>query len=155
MKKAILFLTLCAAIAAAQTSPEKKAQPKASAKTVQKSVPAAASAKPAPPVVQLLAIPKEAVAQTDGTFKYTDKGGKRWVFSNTFFGVSRMEDMSDPSAPPPVKQAAAFDNFRDDGEVVHFERKTPFGPLQWERKKAELTDEERTAIAAFKPAVKK
>ena len=153
MKKAILFLTLCAAIAAAQTSSEKKAQPKASAKAVQKSVPA--NAKPSPPVVQLLAIPKEAVAQTDGTFKYTDKAGKRWLFSNTFFGVSRMEDMSDPSAPPPVKQAAAFDNFRDDGEVIHFERKTPFGPLQWERKKAELTDEERTAIAAFKPAEKK
>ncbi len=154
MKKAILFLTLCAAIAAAQTSPEKKTQPKASAKTAQKGMPAANS-KPVPPVVQLLVIPKEAVAQTDGTFKYTDKGGKRWVFSNTFFGVSRMEDMSDPAAPSPVKQAAAFDNFRDDGEVIHFERKTPFGPLQWERKKAELTEEERTAIVAFKPAEKK
>src|SRR5258708_262596 len=110
MKKAILFLTLCGAVAAAQTSAGKKAAPKAQAK--------AAPAKPAQPVVQPVVIPKEAVAQPDGTFKYTDKDGRRWVFANTFFGISRMEDMSDPNASAtPAKQAPSFDKVTEDGDV--------------------------------------
>ena len=135
---------------AAQASAEKKA--------AQKNPPRAATAarKPAPPVVQPLVIPKDAVAQPDGTFRYTDKSGHRWIFSNSPFGVSRMQDMSDPAATAdPARQVTSFDKFTEDGDVIRFERATPFGPLKWERKKTELTDEERQAIAAFKPAEKK
>jgi glucose/arabinose dehydrogenase len=162
MKKAILFLILCAAIAGAQTTTDntttdKKPAPKAPAKTQAKTAPKAApaaAAKPASPVVKPLVIPKEAVQQPDGSYKYTDKDGKRWVYNNMFFGVSRMEDMSDPNAAP-VKQAPTFDKFTEDGETIRFERAGPFGPMKWERKKSELTDEERQAIANFKAAEKK
>ena len=170
MKKAILFLTLCVATAGAQTTSDnnttdKKPAPNASAKTqaktsakteaktAAKAAPNAA-AKPAPPVAKPLVIPQEAVKQPDGSYKYTDKDGKRWVYNNMFSGVSRMEDMSDPNAPP-VKQAPTFDKFTEDGDTIRFERAGPFGPIRWERKKSELTDEERQAIANFKPAEKK
>jgi hypothetical protein len=170
MKKAILFLTLCAATAGAQTTadttttdkkpapkaPEKtqaKTQAKNQAKTAAKAAPVAA-VKPAPPMAKPLVIPKEAVQQPDGSYKYTDKDGKRWIYNNTAFGVSRMQDMSDPNAAP-VKQAPAFDKFTEDGDIIRFERTGPFGPMKWERKKSELTDEERQAIANFKPAEKK
>jgi hypothetical protein len=162
MKKALLFLTLCAATAGAQTTTDntttdKKPAPKAPAKTQAKTAPKAApaaAAKPAPTVVKPLVIPKEAVQQQDGSYKYTDKDGKRWIYKNMFFGVSRMEDMSDPNAAP-VKQGPTFDKFTDDGETIRFERAGPFGPMKWERKKSELTDEERQAIANFKSAEKK
>jgi hypothetical protein len=162
MKKTILFLTLCAATAGAQTTADtsttdKKPAPNTPAKnqpkTAEKAAPAAA-VKPAPPVVKPMVIPKEAVQQPDGSYTYTDKDGKRWIYKNMFFGLSRMEDMSDPNAVP-VKRAPAFDKFTDDGETIHFERAGPFGPMKWERKKSELTDEEQQAIANFKPAEKK
>jgi hypothetical protein len=156
MRKAFLFLTLCVAMAAAQTTADKtatdkKPASKAPAKTAAKAAPAA---KPVPPVVHPLVIPKEAVKQPDGSYKYTDKDGKRWIYNNMFAGVSRMEDMSDPNAVP-VKQAPPFDKFTEDGDTIRFERAGPFGPMKWERKKSELTEEERQAIANFKPAEKK
>jgi len=169
MKKAFLFLILCVAMGAQTTADnntsDKKPAPKASvktqatapataqAKTAAKAAPAA-PAKPAPPVAKPLVIPKEAVKQSDGSYKHTDKDGKRWVYNNMFFGVSRMEDMSDPNAAP-VKQAPTFDKFTEDGDTIRFERAGPFGPMKWERKKSELTEEERQAIANFKPAEKK
>ena len=33
------------------------------------------------------------------------------------------------------------------GDVVRFERKTPFGTAKWEKKKSELTDDERRILA--------
>ena len=160
MKKAIVLLTVWAAVAVAQTAVEKTTQPQAAAKGAKtaprggKTVPpAAAPAKPVTRMAVPLEIPKEAIKQPDGGYKFTDKNGKRWVYNQTFGGVSRMDDMSDPAAPR-VKQAAAFDKFSDDGEVIHFERQGPFGPMKWDRKKAELTEEERNAIATFKPAEK-
>src|SRR5258708_27073480 len=144
MKKATLFLPLCSTVAVAQAPAEKKPAPKAAAKPAPKTAVAAAPAKPAPPLAQPLVIPKDAVVQSDGTYKYTDKDGRRWVYSNTFFGLSRMEDMSDPNAAAvPAKQAPVFDKVTADGDVFHFERITPFGPLKWDRRKAELSDEER------------
>lgn len=102
------------------------------------------TAKKAPPTVQPLTIPKDAVANPDGTYAYTDKAGKKWTYSKTPFGVSRIEDMgpAQPSAfatTPKEQLIKATDN----GETVKFERKTPFGTTNWEKKKSELTDEER------------
>jgi hypothetical protein len=148
MKKAILFLTLCTGFAVAQTATVGKAAPKAAPK-------ATTPAKPAAPIAQPLVIPKDAVAQPEGTYKYTDKQGRHWVFSNTPFGVSRMEDVTNPNAPAAEKQAPSFDKFTEDSDVIHFERQSPFGSMKWDRKKSELSEEERQAIANFKPAEKK
>ena len=35
-------------------------------------------------------IPKDAVANADGTWSWTDKQGKHWTYKNTPFGVSRV-----------------------------------------------------------------
>ena len=38
----------------------------------------------------------------------------------------------------------------DKGDTVRFERPSPFGPMGWEKKKSELTDEERRIFDAYK-----
>jgi hypothetical protein len=41
----------------------------------------------------------------------------------------------------------------DLGDSVQFQRPTPFGPQKWVRKKSELTDDEKAALAlGTKPA---
>jgi len=98
--------------------------------------------KPQPSTIQPVVIPKDAVANPDGTYSYTDKAGKKWLYGNTPFGISKVEDMRGMNGGPatPVEQLVTS---TDNGETVKFERRTPFGPAKWERKKSELTDEER------------
>jgi hypothetical protein len=47
---------------------------------------------------QALTIPKDAKANADGTYSWTDKQGKKWVYINTPFGVSRTLE---PDRPKP------------------------------------------------------
>jgi hypothetical protein len=56
-----------------------------------------------------------------------------------------MEDRGDAATPadkaapvPPVHVKAV-----EDGDTVHFERPGPFGLYRWDRKKSELSEEER------------
>ena len=106
----------------------------------------ATTAKAAVPVVQPLVIPKDATANSDGTYSYTDKAGKKWIFSKTPFGISKVQDMTGTApmmpAAPPGQFMKAFDN----GDTVKFERQSPFGTTKWEKKKSELTDEERAVV---------
>ncbi len=99
----------------------------------------AAVKKPAP-----LTIPKDAVKNPDGTYSYTDKEGKKWRYVNTAFGVMRSEDNPDApaSAIPPAQWTKATDN----GDTVIFEKPTPFGPARMEKKKSDLTPEERAFL---------
>jgi hypothetical protein len=99
----------------------------------------AAAKKPAP-----LTIPKDAVKNPDGTYSYTDKEGKKWRYVNTAFGVMRSEDNPDApaSAIPPAQWTKATDN----GDTVIFEKPTPFGPARMEKKKSDLTPEERAFL---------
>lgn len=104
-----------------------------------------AAAKPAIPVAQPLVIPKEAVANADGSYAYTDKSGRKWIYNKTPFGVSRMQDMgvAGSSATEPKGQfVKAFES----GDSVRFERQSPFGTTKWEKKKTDLTDEERSIL---------
>ncbi|MGD1072337.1 MAG: hypothetical protein ABSB15_19610 [Bryobacteraceae bacterium] len=131
MKTSITLLTLFATGLLMAQSDQKPADKDTSKKAAAKKL-------------QPLSIPKDAVQNLDGTYSYTDKAGKKWKYVNTPFGVMRSEDSTDGPAPAaaPVRWTKATDN----GETVTFERQTPFGPVRAEKKKSDLTADERAFL---------
>lgn len=89
---------------------------------------------------QTVTIPKDAVANPDGTYSYTDKEGKKWIYLKTPFGTMKrpVDGAATRTASDPVPTKAI-----DKGDTVRFERKSPFGTVTWEKKKSELSDDER------------
>lgn len=132
MKKTVLILMLAASVAVPATTKKKVAAKKTDAP--------AATIKP-------LVIPSDATPNPDGTYSYTDKQGKKWIFSKTPFGISRIEDTTATQSVQPAPSRAQFITAVDSGDTVKFTRKTPFGETKWEKKKSDLNDEERTALA--------
>jgi glucose/arabinose dehydrogenase len=134
-----------------KTTAVKKAAPKVAAPKV--AAPKVA-AKPAPavPVAQPLTIPTDATANPDGTYSYTDKAGKQWTYSKTPFGVSKTQTAVAGSggamAAAPMEQTVKS---TDRGDTVLFEKPSPFGTSKWEKKKSELTDEERSIFQSQHP----
>jgi hypothetical protein len=108
-----------------------------------------ASSKPAA-TSQVVTIPKDAVKDPDANlWRYTDKDGKKWTYTTSPFGVIKTavdDSTNKPVAPPPVKPKAI-----DKGDSVAFERPTPFGPMKWEKKKTDLTEEERQLFESQNP----
>lgn len=91
-------------------------------------------------------IPKDAVKNADGTWSYTDKQGRKWVYVNTPFGVMKTDVTDAESRPVPPLNAST--KVFDKGETFRFEQPGPFGPVAWEKKKSDLTDQERQLIEA-------
>jgi hypothetical protein len=91
-------------------------------------------------------IPAGAVERDPGRFFYTDKDGKKWIYVRTPFGISRLEDKPAVSAPPQASQPLDNVKVTESGDTVTFERATSFGVSQWQKKKADLTDEEKAAL---------
>jgi hypothetical protein len=85
-------------------------------------------------------VPAGAVKAGDGSFHYTDRQGKKWIYRQTPFGMSRAEDRPVEAmaveVPPGMKAT-------DDGDAVRFERPGPFGTYRWQRKKTDLSDMEQ------------
>jgi hypothetical protein len=106
----------------------------------------------APTASEILQIPKDAMARPDGSFLWTDKDGKQWAFRQSPFGVMKYPAPAQADAPP-AAPAAVNKNVRviDKGETVRFEKPTPFGVVAYEKKKTELTDDERRMYEASKP----
>src|ERR1019366_4705254 len=119
--------------------PATKAAPKAAAKAAPK---ATDGAKPLP-------IPAEAVLAADGDYHYTDPQGKKWIYRKTPFGVTHMEETPEPASAKAAAAAAdaAFIKATEDGDIVRFERHGPFGLWKWEKKKSELDEGEKAALA--------
>ncbi len=117
------------------------------AQTTKKAAPRT-SAKPAPRVAQPLVLPKDATPNPDGSYSWTDKAGKKWLFSKTPFGLSRIED----TGASPASAASSSLKVTDLGEKIRFERPSPFGTNRYEKNKADLTDEERAIVAAQQQA---
>jgi hypothetical protein len=134
--KALACLFLAAAALAAQATGGSGA---ASAKKSKKvAAPAKTATTPQP-----LTIPKDAVANANGTFTWTDKQGKKWNYVQTPFGVMRSEISASPASDAsPLAGVKAF----DEGDKVRFERPSTFGPIKWEKNKTELTDDERNLL---------
>jgi hypothetical protein len=109
-------------------------------------------AKPAP-APQRMTIPKDAVKEANGSWSYTDAQGKKWVYRESPFGVMRTAaPETGADARPNPKQPTAAIKVTDKGDTVQFERATPFGPTRWEKKKSDLTDDERKMFDAQYPS---
>lgn len=119
-------------------------------------------------------VPKGAVEISPGVFRYADVAGKTWFYRSTPFGYVRTADegtkgRADASAATPaaapVETSSPFGKSKavaspsaaapdradlvkatEDGDVVRFERKSPFGIYKWTRKKTELTAAEQDAF---------
>ncbi len=139
MKSVITVIILCAAAICAPAQTKKKEN--------------TASAP------QVVTIPKDAVQNPDGTYGYTDKNGKKWTYIKTPFGVIKnvapdtpasTDPPADSDSPKPVDSSTkATDSLTkaiDKGDTVRFERTSPFGVVSWEKKKSELTEDERQIL---------
>jgi hypothetical protein len=71
-----------------------------------------------------------------------DKEGTRWTYAKTPFGVMRSRTSSAPVATTLPSDVKVF----DEGDKVRFERPTPFGVMKTEKKKSDLTDDERNLL---------
>ena len=148
MKRLILFVLFGCYAAAAQDQPAAPAKPKPSAskkKTTKTTAPAANT-------VQPLTIPKDATPNPDGSYSYTDKSGSKWLYNKTPFGVSRIQDTSGSATPAfaAVPQSQLI-RTTDQGDTVRFAKQSPFGTTTWEKKKTEMTEEERTIFQSQHP----
>ena len=98
------------------------------------------------PRATVLTVPKDAVKNADGTWNYTDKQGRKWVYVTTPFGIMKTDVTDAESRPaPPLNPATKV---IDKGDSVRFEQPGPFGAIAWEKKKSELTDQERQMVDA-------
>jgi hypothetical protein len=92
------------------------------------------------PVAAQPVIPKDATPLPDGSYRYVDKSGKKWIYRNTPFGVSKSEERPGP----PIAQISDDPAKTEDlGDSVRFTRPTPFGPKVWTKKKTDLDTYEK------------
>jgi hypothetical protein len=151
--KTIALTLIAAALGFAQTTDSKATSDKTSApaKKSQSTAPQAKSSaaqKPAPSQkanAPVLTVPEGAKLVEPNTYRFTDSGGKTWMYRQTPFGISRWEDTPAAATPQPAPQSQPT-TVTDLGDSVRFERKTAFGVSQWVRKKTELTDEEKALL---------
>jgi hypothetical protein len=138
-----IFISALALSAQDSQAPQKQAAPTPRPK-------AAASAVPAVPKVtdgsKPMPIPATAVLGADGDFHYTDAQGKNWIYRKTPFGVTRLEDSPERTAAQAAAASGAGIKATEDGDVVHFERKGPFGLWKWDKKKSDLDEGEKAAL---------
>ncbi|HLK68882.1 MAG TPA: hypothetical protein VKU19_35870 [Bryobacteraceae bacterium] len=86
-------------------------------------------------------IPAAAVKSSDGSYLYTDRQGKKWIYRKTPFGIARFEDK--PAPDPAAAARYAGVKATADGDMIRFERPGPFGVYKWQRKKTELDEMEQ------------
>ena len=120
-----------------------------------------------------VSVPKGATEIQPGVYKHTDASGKTFIFRKTPFGIVKSPEGADKaensnaaaidtphvtSKPSAGATASPFGDVNkpaksqdvkvvDRGEVLEFERPSPFGSYKWKAKKTELTVEEREAWA--------
>ena len=141
-----LFAVFVSALALSAQDPQanppvkKPAAPKAPAKTAPKAPKVTDASRP-------MSIPAQAVLAADGDYHYTDPQGKKWIYRKTPFGVARMEDTPQLTSAKAAAAPSALIRATEDGDIVRFERKGPFGLWKWEKKKSELDEGEKAALA--------
>src|SRR5579862_622771 len=79
----------------------------------------------APASTSVSSVPKDAVKNADGTWNYTDKQGRKWVYVNTPFDIMKT-DVTDAENRPEAPLSTAT-KVIDKGESVRFEQPGPFG----------------------------
>ncbi len=151
MKFFFAFVLITAAWAADEPKTGKARTPAKAEKsgTASRSAPAQKAAAPAP-AAQELKVPAGAVPAGAGTWNYTDPQGKKWIYRQTPFGLSRVEDKA-PDPEEALKQSEGI-SVVSVGPVVQFERPGPFGMYRWQRKADELNEAEKAAVERFRSA---
>jgi hypothetical protein len=113
-----------------------------------------------------LSIPAGAVEVSPGVYKHTDPNGKESIYRKTPFGIVKMNSEAKPAETIPVERGNPFGdgksasskitppivNVIEEGDMVRFERSTPFGPSRWTRKKSELNEDEREMLERSRTA---
>jgi len=95
----------------------------------------------------LPSVPAGAEEVGPNLYHYTDAQGKSWMYRKSPFGVSKWEGKPGDEQPAVDKPSSMTTTATDLGDSVRFQRVTPFGPQTWTRKKSELTEEEKSALA--------
>ncbi len=93
-------------------------------------------------------VPAGAVETSPGNWHYTDAQGKGWVYRKTPFGIARLEEKpAAPDAKTAQLEKADLNSIQatEDGDMVRFERRGPFGVYKWSKPKKDLNDMERKA----------
>jgi len=91
-------------------------------------------------------VPAGATLTEPGTWTYTDAKGKKWMYPPDPFRHRQIRGQpAETPAAAPIPITAT-----EDGDKVRFERPGPFGTYRWEKKKSELTDDERAALQRSK-----
>jgi hypothetical protein len=115
-------------------------------------------------------VPKGATEVEPGVFKHTDAAGNTFIYRKTPFGIVKSPEQtantetpakaeaapraaakpeSESTASPfgDVKQSPKTQDVKvvERGDLLEFERPSPFGAYRWKSKKTELTPEERAA----------
>jgi len=75
----------------------------------------------------------------------TDAAGVQWFYRQTPFGLTRWAEKSDAPPAPDIDKIFPGLKVVEEGDILHFERPSPFGPLKWSRKKSELNEQEKAA----------
>jgi hypothetical protein len=154
MRKFVLFMIPLGLVVAQDAKPTATSSTKT---TKQKAKPAAAPApQPAPaPKSGSISIPPDAVEIGPQVYRHKDTDGKSWIYRKTPFGISKYEERPTALTPdqilgspaPAAAPAPANTKIKvqavDKGDTVRFEQLTPMGNRVWERKKSELTPEEK------------
>lgn len=92
-------------------------------------------------------IPKDATLSADGFYHFTDKQGKKWLYQSTPFGVVKSEEKAAAAPAPPMPDPTRA---TESGDTVRFERSSPFGVTHWEKKKTDLTEDEKKIVESQK-----
>ena len=133
----VIVVTLPLVCSAEQAAPKKK--------TTAASTKAATSKKATTPApVKQLTIPADAVKIGENSYSKTDEQGKKWIYYQTPFGVSRAEEPTAAQKQAEASLPATPDyTATEEGDKVRFTKNTPFGTQTWTRGKDELTADER------------
>lgn len=100
------------------------------------------------------AIPANAVRIDASHFRAKDDKGVMWDYTKTPFGVVKYRDDGEQKAAsaPDVSNSDVHNwKVKDLGDSVRFEKATPFGASVWTKKKSDLNDEEKLALAKATP----
>jgi hypothetical protein len=115
----------------------------------QKSAPAKQAAK-APAAPAKVGPPAGAEKMEEGKYRWKDTAGKTWIYKQTPFGWSRYEEVLSETAA--ASEDPGLSVLSETEDAVKFVKTTPFGKSSWERKKAELSAEEKAAYEKKKAA---
>ncbi|MCU1236421.1 MAG: hypothetical protein JWP63_4388 [Candidatus Solibacter sp.] len=94
-----------------------------------------------------MTIPAGATRGADGDMHFTDPQGKKWIYRVVPFGIVRLEEKTGEQTKALEADKAAGIKATEDGDRVRFERQGPFGVWKWEKKKSELDETEKAALA--------